>query len=271
MSRARPLESEACSPGLDNAVLSPDTPIQVQIYRHLRNQILDGEWILGEDIPVERELAAQFGVALISVRVALERLAREGLLARSRGRGTRASYSLTPARPKVTPSTMSLIVGASDRHFTLVKAREARAPSAACRAFGLDPGATLWECVRVWERDNLPHALFQIFQRPEVGKRHARKLLDSATMATILRGEGIEIASVRRSVRAVTGSLLAARHLGLHLDVPLLEVTAQLFDISGQLIEWSRGYLHPDRISIDELLPLEIWTPSEERATDPNS
>lgn len=249
----------------DSDLLSPDTPIQIQIYRLLRDEILEGLWLAGEDFRGERDIAAQFGVGLISVRAALERLAKEGLLARSRGRGTRASYKLTREQPKVEPITMALIAGAADRNFSYVSVRKTRAPSEACRAFGLGDGAILWECVRVWETSGAPNTVFQIFQRPELGARHPMDQLHKFTMAMILRQEGIEIGGLRRSVRAIVPPVFVARHLGIQLDTPIIEVTAQLFDLTGALIEWSRGFLHPDRTSLDEVLPVELWTPSEVR------
>src|SRR3954466_6280790 len=59
-----------------------------QIYLVLREQLHEGRFALG--LPGELALMRQFGVARVTVRRALQELAGEGLIARERGRGTRA-------------------------------------------------------------------------------------------------------------------------------------------------------------------------------------
>ena len=48
----------------------------------------DGRWPAGHQVPPERELARTYGVSLITVRRALDELAREQRIERARGRGT---------------------------------------------------------------------------------------------------------------------------------------------------------------------------------------
>ena len=51
-----------------------------QIYQHLRELIISGQWPTGYKIPSETELAEQFGVSRMSVRSALQRLESLGLV-----------------------------------------------------------------------------------------------------------------------------------------------------------------------------------------------
>ena len=59
-----------------------------QIYLVLREQLHEGRFAQG--LPGELALMQHFGVARVTVRRALQELAGEGLIARERGRGTRA-------------------------------------------------------------------------------------------------------------------------------------------------------------------------------------
>jgi GntR family transcriptional regulator len=59
-----------------------------QIYLVLREQLHEGRF--AEGLPGELALMAQFGVARVTVRRALEQLSSEGLIARNPGRRTRA-------------------------------------------------------------------------------------------------------------------------------------------------------------------------------------
>ena len=70
----------------------------------LRQQIVDGVLEAGERLPDERSLAAQLGVARVTVRTALTLLQGEGLLERTQGRGT-------TVRPFLACGSANLITG----------------------------------------------------------------------------------------------------------------------------------------------------------------
>lgn len=59
-----------------------------QVYAELRQLILDETWKVGERIPTEAQLAEQFGVNRLTVRLALQRLQALGLLDIRVGDGT---------------------------------------------------------------------------------------------------------------------------------------------------------------------------------------
>lgn len=54
----------------------------------LRQRVVDGEWPAGTALPAETRLAAEHGVALGTLRRALELLAEQGLIERRHGKGT---------------------------------------------------------------------------------------------------------------------------------------------------------------------------------------
>lgn len=56
-----------------------DAPFQ-QIKALVRKRIHDGDWKIGERIPSELDLAAEFGVARMTVNRALRELTDEGAL-----------------------------------------------------------------------------------------------------------------------------------------------------------------------------------------------
>jgi len=73
------------------------TPLYSQVATLLRHRISCGIWIKGEQLPVIETLMAEFGVARTTVRQALTLLEDDGLIQRSRGKGTFVTD--TPAQP----------------------------------------------------------------------------------------------------------------------------------------------------------------------------
>ena len=63
-------------------------PLYAQIYRALKEDIASGVYGRGDTLPTEGELQARFQVSRITVRQAMQGLEQEGLIRRTRGKGT---------------------------------------------------------------------------------------------------------------------------------------------------------------------------------------
>jgi GntR family transcriptional repressor for pyruvate dehydrogenase complex len=58
-----------------------------QVSEHLKNRIINNEWAIGEKIPSENTLAAEFGVSRLTVRLAIQKLIALGILETKVGDG----------------------------------------------------------------------------------------------------------------------------------------------------------------------------------------
>lgn len=252
----------------DNDVLGRDVAMQVQIYRHLRAEIVDGLWVGRADFPGERDLAARFGVSVITSRAALERLASEGLLSRGRGLRTRAVHVPADPDPPPPPLTPALAGrGRAERTtISLLDAGVGVAPAAACRTFGLPPGSHLWQCVRLRTFDGRPDIVTQNAQPPEVGLRHTRRMLQSKPMAQIFQAEEVEVATMRRRFAVGNPPPLVARHLQVSIDQAVLVAFLISYARSGEVVDWVRAYSHPNRVEPEEILDVaaDSWQISTE-------
>ncbi len=65
-----------------------NSPLYQQIYDDLLNSIRMGEYSVGEKLPTEKELSAQYNVSRITSKKALDRLADSGLVVRMPGKGS---------------------------------------------------------------------------------------------------------------------------------------------------------------------------------------
>jgi GntR family transcriptional regulator len=67
---------------------SDTSPRYLQIAELMRQRIVRGQWPVGSKLPSLEALVEQFGVARVTVRQAMDQLAREGLVSPQQGRGT---------------------------------------------------------------------------------------------------------------------------------------------------------------------------------------
>ena len=63
-------------------------PKYLRIHTELRDRITSGQWPAGTPLPAQRDLAAEFGVSIMTLRQALQLLTDEGLVAARHGSGT---------------------------------------------------------------------------------------------------------------------------------------------------------------------------------------
>jgi GntR family transcriptional regulator len=63
-------------------------PKYLRIHAELRDRITSGQWSAGTSLPAQRDLAAEFGVSIMTLRQALQLLADDGLIAARHGSGT---------------------------------------------------------------------------------------------------------------------------------------------------------------------------------------
>jgi diguanylate cyclase (GGDEF)-like protein/PAS domain S-box-containing protein len=79
-------------------------------YAALRRRILAGEFELDGKLPPQSELAAHFGVALLTMRQALARLEQEGLVSSEQGRGTFARARLSATQKQAVVATQGQVL-----------------------------------------------------------------------------------------------------------------------------------------------------------------
>jgi DNA-binding transcriptional regulator YhcF (GntR family) len=68
-----------------------------RVYLALRDRIARGDWPPGTKLPAHRDLAAEFGVAPMTMRQVLGQLEEQGLVSRQPGRGTFVREATSPA------------------------------------------------------------------------------------------------------------------------------------------------------------------------------
>lgn len=214
-------------------------PLWARIAVALRGRILAGEWKAGEAITAESALSEFYGVALGTMRGAIQSLVEDGLLERIHGRGTFVRGGLTGAT-MVRFFRFGVAEGDVPES-TIRSVKSVKAPTLAARELLLaaDEKVICIERQRSWdgkvqllETIWLPHGLFSPLL--EI------KPSEFAPLVYPMYAERLGI-TVNRVVDELSFSRLSspqARVLDLPVGHPALRVERVAFDLAGRRVEF---------------------------------
>lgn len=94
--------------GRNTALTSSRTPLSQAIVRSLADHILRGEFAVGERLPTEQQLIAEFGVSRTVVREAIAELRSRGLVKTIQGRGAFVTPHDTQEAFRIEPGLLPL-------------------------------------------------------------------------------------------------------------------------------------------------------------------
>jgi GntR family transcriptional regulator len=213
----------------------------------LRTRVLRGEWPPGTAIPAEQTLAAEHGVALGTMRRALQVLVDEGLIERIHGRGTFV-------RSGMSGSTMLRFFRFASEHdevpaSRIVSRRRGVAPADVARRLGAGRGDEVLHVVRVRSLGGAPCLLEHIWlPLPEFEALAAESPDRWGDLLYPLFASlcGIHVHRAQDEVRFGSLSAAQARHLDLPAGHPCALVTRAAFDLTGRCVEVraTRGDAH---------------------------
>lgn len=211
-----------------------DEPAWAQIEAQLAERIESGGLETGERLPPERALAATLGVSRMTVRQALDALARRGLLERGVGRGT---FVRAPVRVE---HSLDRVLGFTERladqglraeaRVLLARAEGAELHVRRLRLTGARPLAL--------EDSWLPAAPF-----PGLLERDL-----SGSLYMLMRDHyGLQPARAVERLIPVAAGELEARALDVRAGAPLMRVERTAYAADGTVIERARDHHRGDR------------------------
>jgi len=212
------------------------TPLYHRIYAVMRERIVTGCYQTEIPVPSEAELAESFSVSRITIRKAMEMLTTEGLVTRTRGRGTfvNARTKENKLHRPVVSNVNGLLsylneVGKSTR-LKVVSIDFGAAPPRICEQMGLPPTSDLVRIVRVRSLNKTPYSLSIAYLLPEVGGALKRQELATTNMIDLVQRGGAAVEQVEQTLTATLADDYGARHLEIPVGAPLMLVNRVFFD-----------------------------------------
>ena len=224
-------------------------PLHHQVYLDLKKALDDGRYAPGEHLPPERDLAAQYGCSLITVRRALSELAREQRIERTPGRGTKV---LRPRIDRDLGDTRSFAQEMSRlgliAETRVLASRPEAAGTTVATALNLEPGSPTLYLERLRLASGEPLLLESAYLPAERFPGLLASDLESGSLYELLATRyATHIASARETLEPVLLHAREARLLGQRPRTPALLVEGVAFTAGGVPVEFSQTYVRGDR------------------------
>lgn len=223
-----------------------------RIYLVLREQLGEGRFVDG--LPGELALMAQFGVARVTIRRALEQLAAEGLISREPGRGTRPldlASSNTPEtsgrRAQLTGLLENLVSMGLKTSVKVLEVRGISASESVASALQVAIGSEVQKAVRVRSTREGAFSHITTYVPQSLASSFGRRELSRKPILLLLEESGVKVGRAYQTISARLADAAVAQHLDVSVGTALLAVRRLIHDENDRPVQWLHGLYRPDR------------------------
>lgn len=227
-------------------------PLYHQLKTLLREQIRSGVLKPGERLPSEEQLAARYGVSLITARRALADLAAEGLLRRLQGRGTFvAEPALSQGPRELTSFSQEMRRRGLEPSSRVLEQVVVEADEQVAAALQLPVGSAVLRLRRLRLAGSEPMGLQTAYVSLALAPGLEKENFERASLYEILSLRyGILPARAREIYSAVSLTSAQARLLGQSRGAAALAVTRTTWDREGKPFELVHSLMRGDRYQV---------------------
>ncbi|MEJ0072339.1 MAG: GntR family transcriptional regulator [Pseudomonadota bacterium] len=230
--------------------------LYLQIATLMRRQIETGKWAAGARLPPIKQLAAEYGVALVTVRQAIAILEDDRLLARHQGRGTFVAEKIAAPRwVRLDWNLTEFIHRLQHNKPRLLKVTDTIGKAPVEPADG-HPAPAYRYMRRVHFSDRTPYAVIDIYLDRRV-YQHAPKKFESEMVIPLLAGiPGLKLREARQVMTIGTADLETATLLEIPVNAPIGEVRRAIRDADGCVIYLGIVAYRGDVVRLESRLPI---------------
>jgi GntR family transcriptional regulator len=216
--------------------LASPIPRYLQLADLMRQRIARGTWPRDHRLPSLEELTGEFGVARVTVRQAIDLLAREGLVSPQQGRGT--FVTAEPRRERIINVVTTLDELArvyEDTQPKIVNIDESVSSPPLDMAEG-QPAARYAFMRRVHSRDGRPYCVINIYLDERIFRRAPEKFRSQTVIPLLTSMKNIGIHTAHQVLTIGTADMEVAGLLELPMNAPVAEVRRIFKDTAGTVI-----------------------------------
>ncbi len=199
-------------------------PLYVQLSDLFRQRILKGVWKNGDKLPSLDALAEEFHVAKVTVRQAIDRLTRDGLLSPQRGRGTFVTGEPQDNRWFRVETTLENLSSVyRDTHPTILNIDESTRTPLLSESDGVAAEKYVF-MRRIHTRNGQPYCVINIYLDAAIFAKHPTRFRKETVIPILMGMSSVDIVSARQVLTISTADVEVARHLGINVNAPVAEV-----------------------------------------------
>ena len=219
-----------------DALFRGPMPRYAQLADILRQRIARNRWPTGTKLPSLEALMREFAVARVTVRQAMELLARDGLVSAERGRGTFVTAQPSRSRGLMLQTSLQALADVyrnDTPNLTLIE-ETAAAPLLLEREGA--PAARYRFMRRVHSRNGEAYCVISIFLDERVFRMAPRRFRRETVIPVLLDLPRVTVARAWQALEIGTADVAVARHLGIAVNAPVAEVRRVCQDQHGVVI-----------------------------------
>jgi GntR family transcriptional regulator len=235
-----------------------------QVYLVLREQLDEGRF--ADSVPGELALMAQFGVARVTVRRALERLSSEGLISRTPGRRTRLVVPAAApaaggsganggspgmARANLRGLLENLVTMGLHTSVKVIEVATITASTQVAEALQLKLGDPVQKAVRVRSTGAGPLSHITTYVPAEIARKFGRRELAKKPILMLLEESGVRVGRAHQTISARLADNILAERLDVAVGTALLAVRRLIYDDAERPVQWLHGFYRPDRYTYE--------------------
>jgi GntR family transcriptional regulator len=231
--------------------LESPVPRYVQLADLMRQRIARGTWPHGHRLPSLEELMVEFGVARVTVRQAIDLLAREQLVSPQQGRGTFVTGA--PQRERIINVVTTLDELAriyEDTQPKIVNIDESvGSPPLAAGEGAAAPSYAFMR--RVHSRDGRPYCVINIWLDERIFRKSPAAFRSKTVIPLLKNMKSVRIAAAHQVLTIASADLEVARLLEVPMNSPVAEVRRLFKDAGGTVIYLADVIYRGDAIRLE--------------------
>lgn len=243
------------------------TPYYYRVAETLRKRIETGQYHTGGLIPSEKELESEFKVSNITIRKALDLLAKDNLIVRKRGVGTQVIPKVgNRLAIKLTGNFMDWYESASGKFpkldIEVLDVGIIPCPDPIREPLSLDDDSLVWRMRRIRKFKGEPISYYINYGHPELFKQLTKKkpFRKHSFFEVFQKCCDVKISKIEQFIEAIVADMDIASILQTQFGTPLFLVKNMYFAESPSPVEVTHAYYRGDRYIYNALIHLDKKT-----------
>jgi len=208
----------------DAALFRGPMPRYAQLADVLRQRIARNRWPPGTKLPTLEALMDEFDVARVTVRQAVELLAREGLVSAERGRGTFVTAPPVRDRGLMLETSLQALADVYRNDTPQLTLIEEAAAAPELHPRDGTPAPRYRFMRRVHSRNGEAYCVISIYLDDRVFRMAPRRFRRETVIPVLLDLPRVTIARAWQTLEIGTADVDVARHLHIPINAPVAEV-----------------------------------------------